>query len=264
MPRHKKPKLAVWKFTSCDGCQLSILDCEEELLAIASRLEIAYFLEASKRTMRGPYDISIVEGSVSTPEEIKRIQDIRSNSRIIVTVGACAASGGIQALKNFRDKNDFLSLVYATPSYICTLDTALPISRYVPVNFALQGCPINKGQLLNLICALLEGRTPNIPTYSVCVECKLKGNICILVSKNAPCLGPVTQAGCGAICPTYNRACYGCFGPKETPNATALASELKTCGFSNADIARVFRTFNPTREEFYQIGRQYERSKKSD
>lgn len=250
MPKSKKPKLAVWKFASCDGCQLSLLDCEEELLAVAGAVEIAYFPEATRAVVKGPYDISLVEGSITTPHDAERIHAVRRASKLLVTIGACATAGGIQALRNFKDVKEFISLVYATPAYIQTLGKSTPIADHVFVDFELRGCPINKAQLLELLSALLCGRKPNIPTYSVCIECKRNGTVCLMVAKGVPCLGPVTQAGCGALCPTYNRGCYGCFGPKETPNTTALATVWPTLGVNRPDLTRAFRSFNAYAEPF--------------
>ena len=239
-----KPKLAVWKFASCDGCQLSLLDCEDELLAIAGEVEIAYFLEASSDAVEGPYDLSIVEGSVTTPHDAERIQHVRSVSQALVTIGACATAGGIQALRNFADVTEFTRLVYASPEYVSTLATSTPISAHVPVDFELRGCPIDKGQLLEVITAFLHGRRPGIPSTSVCTECKRRGTVCVVVAHGTPCLGPVTHAGCGALCPAYSRGCYGCFGPKETPNTASLTSRLQMLGLDDRDVERVYRTFN--------------------
>ena len=222
-----KPKLAVWKFASCDGCQLSLLDCEDELLTVASEMEIANFPEASRAVVKGPYDLSLVEGSITTPHDEERIHHIRRASKYLVTIGACATAGGIQALRNFKDVKEFISIVYATPHYIETLNKSTPIADHVPVDFELQGCPINKLQLLEVISAFLHQRKPNIPSYSVCVECKRRGNVCVMVAHGTPCLGPVTQAGCGAICPSYHRGCYGCFGPQETPNTISLSEHWR-------------------------------------
>jgi sulfhydrogenase subunit delta len=240
----KKPKLAVWKFASCDGCQLSLLDCEDELLAVAGAVEIAYFLEASSRTVGGPYDVSLVEGSVTTAHDAERIRRVRKQSKFLVTIGACATAGGIQALKNFADVNEFASVVYATPEYVSSLATSTPISEHVPVDFQLHGCPINKLQLVEVLTAFLNGRRPNIPSYSVCFECKRRGNVCVMVAHGTPCLGPVTHDGCGALCPSYNRGCYGCFGPMETPNTASLTRQLAVLGMGDRGIERVFRTFN--------------------
>jgi coenzyme F420-reducing hydrogenase gamma subunit len=218
----KKPKLAVWKFSSCDGCQLSLLDCEEELLDVANAVEIAYFLEASSATAKGPYDLTLVEGSITTPHDAERIHEIRRSSKVLVSIGACATTGGIQALRNFANVGDFVSAVYARPDYISTLRTSTAIADHVPVDFELQGCPINKMQLLEVVGALLAGRRPNVPKHSVCVDCKSSGVTCVMVSRGIACLGPVTQGGCGALCPLYARGCFGCFGPKEQPNLMSL------------------------------------------
>jgi coenzyme F420-reducing hydrogenase gamma subunit len=240
----RKPKLAVWKFASCDGCQLSLLDCEDELLALAGEIEIAYFLEASRATIKGPYDLSLVEGSVTTEHDAKRIQHVRRSSRKLVTIGACATAGGVQALRNFANVKDFLSIVYASPEYVSTLETSTPISAHVKVDFELNGCPINKRQLLEVITAFLHGRRPNISSTSVCMECKRRGTVCVMVAHGTPCLGPVTHAGCGAICPSYDRGCYGCFGPMQTPNTVSLTRQLRVLGMGDRDVERVFSTFN--------------------
>lgn len=250
MRKRRKPKLAVWKFASCDGCQLSLLNCVDELPALAERVEIAHFLEASRAVVKGPYDLSLVEGSITTPRDLERIQEVRHASKFLVTIGACATSGGIQALRNFKDVKEFVSIVYARPDYIETLSTSTPIADHVPVDFELRGCPIDQRQLLEVIGAFLNGRKPNVPSQSVCIECKLKGNICVMVAHGTPCLGPVTQAGCGAICPSYDRGCYGCFGPKETPNTAALSREWSRLGASEQEIAQIFRGINANAEAF--------------
>ena len=239
-----RPRLAVWKFASCDGCQLTLLNCEDELLSIADEVEIAYFLEASRATAAGPFDVSLVEGSISTPEDAQRIRRIRAESGRLVTIGACASAGGIQALRNLADIDRYLGIVYATPAYISTLATSTPIAAHVPVDFELRGCPIDRGQLLDVITSLLHGRRPNVSGQSVCVECKLRGNACVLVTSGAACLGPVTHAGCGALCPTYQRGCYGCFGPADDPNPASLTEVLRGLGVADADTVRMLRTFN--------------------
>jgi coenzyme F420-reducing hydrogenase gamma subunit len=246
----RKPKLAVWKFASCDGCQLSILDLEDELLELAGEIEIAYFLEARSATVEGPYDLSLVEGSITTPEDQKRIQLVRRASRRLVSIGACATAGGIQALRNFKDVREFTSIVYATPEYISTLDTSTPISANVTVDFELQGCPINKYQALEVISAFLNERRPQIGEHSVCIECKRRGNVCVMVAHGTPCLGPVTHAGCGAICPSYNRGCYGCYGPMETPNTASLSGWLKGLGVDEPALVRAYRGVNALAEPF--------------
>jgi sulfhydrogenase subunit delta len=252
-----RPKLAVWKFASCDGCQLSLLDCEDELLAIAEAVEIAYFPEATKTVIDGPYDLSLVEGSVTTSHDADRILEIRERSESLITIGACATAGGIQALRNWADVSAFTSIVYAEPSYISTLDTSTPIGDHVEVDFELRGCPISKRQLIEVIDAFLHRRRPNVPRHSVCVECKARGTPCIMVRDAVPCLGPVTQAGCGAICPAYDRGCYGCFGPSESPNVRALAEWWAALGVPDVDLVRALRTFNAWAPEFREVSDSY-------
>ena len=239
-----KPSLAVWKFASCDGCQLTLLDCEDELLALTGEVDVAYFVEAGAAEVGGPYTLSLVEGSVTTAEDAQRIREVRAVSERLVTIGACATAGGIQALRNFADVEEFTSVVYARPDYIATLETSTPISSHVPVDFELRGCPIDKRQLLEVISAFVVGRKPDVPSESVCAECKRRGTVCVMVAQGTPCLGPVTHAGCGALCPTYARGCYGCFGPKATPNTPSLAGWLSGLGMGEGDLVRVFRTFN--------------------
>jgi sulfhydrogenase subunit delta len=254
----RRPRLAVWKFSSCDGCQLSLLDCEDELLAIADRLEIAYFPEASRAAVKGPYDVSLVEGSITTARDERRIQAVRRASKFLITIGACATAGGIQALRNFKDVEQFRSVVYARPDYIETLRLSTPIADHVKVDFELRGCPINKHQLLEVLGAYLSGRKPNTPPHSVCMECKRRGTVCVMVARGIPCLGPVTQAGCGAICPAYARGCYGCYGPKETPNTAALAAQWHALGVGEPELVRVFRTFNAYAEPFRRESERHE------
>ncbi len=250
MQPKNKPKLAVWKFASCDGCQLSLLDCEDELLAVTSAIEIAYFPEATRAFMKGPYDVSLVEGSITTPHDAERIQQVRRSSKFLITIGACATAGGIQSLRNFKDVKSLMSMVYATPKYIETLMKSTPIADHVFVDFELRGCPINKHQLLEVVSAYLNGRKPNVSKYSVCVECKRRGTPCVMVSQGIACLGPVTQAGCNALCPAYQRGCFGCFGPMETPNTRALSEEWKVLGKSSQEILRAFRSYNAYADAF--------------
>ncbi|MFJ2349883.1 NADH-quinone oxidoreductase subunit B family protein [Streptomyces antimycoticus] len=259
MEPDSRPSLAVWKFASCDGCQLTLLDCEDELLPLTDRVRITHFLEMSSAedsrepatlAGAGPYDLSLVDGSITTAEDVRRIHRIRRISRRLVTIGACATAGGIQALRNFADVEEFRAAVYASPEYIATLDTSTPISAHVPVDFELRGCPIDRGQLLEVITAFLAGRKPNVSGHSVCFECKRRGTTCITVAQGIPCLGPVTHAGCGALCPAYGRGCYGCFGPMVQPNLEAMVRELRHDGMTERDIVRVFRTFNAASPEY--------------
>ena len=249
------PKLAVWKFSSCDGCQLSLLDCEDELLAVAERVQIAYFLEATNAVVEGPYDVSLVEGSISTPHDAERIHEVRASSKVLITIGACASAGGIESLRNFADVGEMTGVVYASPDYITTLSTSTPISTHVAVDYELQGCPIDKGQLLELLGAHLYGRRPRIRDHSVCVECKRRGTVCVMVADGTPCLGPVTHAGCGALCPAYGRGCFGCYGPMETPNPASLN---EWSGLGDRDLVRLYRTFNAVAPAFREVSEAHE------
>jgi len=246
----KKPKVAVFKFASCDGCQLSLLDAEDELLLVAGAVDIANFSGSQPPRPPGPYDIGLVEGSITTPHDVERVREIRKQCRVLIAIGACATAGGIQALRNWKDVKEFTRTVYASPEYISTLDRSMPVGSYIHVDFELRGCPINKHQLLEVLNAYLNKRKPTIPTSSVCMECKLRGTVCVMVAQRTPCLGPATQAGCGAICPTYDRGCYGCFGPMENPNTGALAEHFEELGESRQDIMLAFRGFNAYAEAF--------------
>ncbi len=250
MARRRRPRLAVFKFASCDGCQLTLLDCEDELLEVAGELEIANFMEASSAVLKGPYDLVLVEGSITTEHDARRIEEVRRQAKVLVTIGACATAGGIQALRNFADVTEFARVVYARPEYVKTLATSTAIADHVPVDFELRGCPIDKRQLLDVITAFLNGRRPSVAAHSTCIECKLRGNVCVMVAHGTPCLGPVTHAGCGALCPGHARGCYGCFGPRERANTTSLGNAWQGMGASGADVKRVFRTFNAAAEPF--------------
>jgi len=248
-----KPRLAVWKFASCDGCQLSLLDCEDELLAVAGTVDIACFPEATRALLPPPYDISLVEGSVTTPDDMERIKQIRKDSAFVVTIGACATAGGIQALRNFADVDDYIQAVYASPQYIDTLKVSTPVAGLIKVDFELRGCPISKTQLVEVLTAFLIRRRPNVRAHSLCMECKQKGTVCVMVAHGTPCLGPITHAGCGALCPSFDRGCYACFGPQDTPNAASLChwwgDELNV---PREDVVRSLRTFNAAAPAFME------------
>jgi coenzyme F420-reducing hydrogenase gamma subunit len=242
--------VAVFKFASCDGCQLTLLDCEDELLALGEKIDIVHFLEATDRSQPGPYDVALVEGSITTPHDVERIRDVRKQTKFLVTIGACATAGGIQALRNWGDHAEFLRAVYASPQYIESLATSTAIADHVPVDFELRGCPIDKRQLLEMIRSLVAGRRPRTPSHSVCLDCKRRGTVCIVVTQGVPCLGPVTQSGCGAICPSYDRGCYGCFGPAAQPNVVSLTGQFQRAGTATPEIVRGLRLFNANAPEF--------------
>jgi sulfhydrogenase subunit delta len=245
-----KPKLAVFKFASCDGCQLSLLDAEDELLQVAGALDIAYFPEATSRITTGPYDIALVEGSITTPQDAERIREVRRQSKFLVTIGACATAGGIQALRNWGHSQEFLQAVYARPEYIQTLATSTAIADHVLVNFELRGCPINHHQLVEVLSSLIAKRRPRTPTHCVCLDCKRRGTVCITVVQGIPCLGPVTQSGCGALCPAYDRGCYGCYGPAGQSNSASLGHHLVAAGIPPQQLVPLFRNFNGYAPDF--------------
>jgi coenzyme F420-reducing hydrogenase gamma subunit len=254
-----KPRLGVFKFASCDGCQLVLLDCEDELLAIAEAVEIAHFPEASSNLAEeGPFDVALVEGSISAPEHLEQIQAIRERSQTLVTIGACATSGGLQALRNFGALAEVQDRVYAHPEYLATLDTSTPVSDHVKVDYELRGCPINKRQLLEMLTAIVKGRRPEIRNESLCLGCKRYGYVCVMVAHGIPCLGPVTVNGCGAVCPSMGRGCYGCFGPKEGANTEALAERMLEMGMSRDEVRRAFRFITGYAESFRKESHRHE------
>ncbi len=238
-----KPTVAVHKFSSCDGCQLGILNLEEELLDLAGAVEIAYFLEATSAIQPGPYDISLVEGSVSTPHEIERIEKIRQESNMLISIGACATAGGIQALRNFQNSEAIAASVYDHPEYLDYLEKATPISEHVEVDLEIQGCPVNKYQLLEALVALLQQRRPYLPSHSVCLECKKQGIVCVMVAPGIPCAGPVTRSGCGALCPGKGRGCYGCFGPAPDAEMDAVVPLMQDREQYTNETAFLLRNF---------------------
>lgn len=251
-----RPKLAVIKFASCDGCQLSLLDLEDELLTIARAVQISHFAEASSRLEPGPYDLTLVEGSITTPEDRHRLLKLREDSKLLITIGACATAGGVQALRNFGSHDDWMRMVYARPDYIDTLATSTPIAAHVKVDFELRGCPIDKYQLLEVVASLLAGHRPRTSTESVCQACKRRGTVCVVVAQNLPCLGPVTHSGCGAICPAYDRGCYGCFGPTVQPNTQALSDHLLRERLSESESAMLLHGINGYAPEFAAAGQR--------
>ncbi len=267
MPKrnHRRPKLAVWKFSSCDGCQLTMLDCEDELLEIAGEVEIAYFLEASRAVIKGPYDLSIVEGSIATPEDIQRIKDIRRQSTYLVAMGACATGGGIQALRNFANARDYMETVYAKPEYLNVLEQSLPTRDYVSVDLELPGCSPSKTHLLEVITAVLAGRNPFIPSHSLCIDCKRRDIVCVMVAQGTPCLGPVTQVGCGVLCPDHRRGCYGCYGPMESPDTPSLDGWITgVLGQKPESLKRLYRTYNAVAPAFKEASERHAEAETAD
>ncbi|MGH2512384.1 MAG: oxidoreductase [Candidatus Limnocylindrales bacterium] len=237
------------KFASCDGCQLTLLDLEDELLAIADRVDLVEFAEATSNRSSGPFDVLFVEGSISTAEQAAEIVELRAVSRRLITIGACATAGGIQALRNWFDLDEVRNTVYPELTYVESLAQARPVADFVAVDGELRGCPISPAQLREFLVALTTGRRPQLPDEAVCIECKRRGVVCVAVAKGIACLGPVTRTGCGAICPAYGRGCYGCFGPRESANTQALTNWLSDSR-SAADVGRLFAGFTAWAEPF--------------
>jgi sulfhydrogenase subunit delta len=249
-----KPRLAVHKFTSCDGCQLAFLNAGMDLLTLSDLVDIVHFSEAGMIEPETPVDIAFVEGSISTPDEMKRIQTIRENTKYLITIGACATSGGIQALRNAVNHKAWMASIYATPETIQTLATSTAISSHVRVDWELWGCPVNSIQVLQTVRSFLFGATPEIKREAVCLECKRQGQVCVVVTKKEPCMGPVTQTGCGALCPSVGRACYACYGPSENPNPPALGALFHRQGLRDEQIADRFLHINNQAAAFRQAG----------
>ncbi len=245
-----RPTLAVFKLASCDGCQLSLLDHEDALLRLADVVQIAEFAELSSASMPGPYDLVLVEGSVTTPADAARVAGIRDAARRLVAIGACATAGGIQSLRNFADEPALARRVYAHPEYLATLADSTPVSAHVRVDAEIHGCPVDGGELLEVVAATLAGRRPITRPHAVCEECKQAGHACLLVTGRAACLGPVTHAGCGALCPGVDRGCFGCFGPSESPNTSSLAAGLARRNISEKSLRRLLRTFTAAAPAF--------------
>lgn len=251
-----KPRVAVHKFSSCDGCQLAFLNAGEALLNLSELVDIVHFAEAGPVMPEARADIAFIEGSIATPEDGERIKRIRDNSAYLITIGACATAGGVQALRNLADGQQWINAVYASPQYIQSLATSTPIAAHVKVDLELWGCPVNTRQVMAAVRALLFGVVPTVSRDSVCMECKRAGNVCVLVAKGMPCMGPVTQTGCGALCPSFGRECYACYGPAENVNTASLSKRLTGLGLLPEDVARRFLTVNAAAPDFVQAAQR--------
>jgi len=249
--------VAVHKFSSCDGCQLALLNLGEPLLVLNQFIDIKHFAEAGPVDEEAKVDIAFVEGSVSTSKDITRLQKIRDNSSYLITIGACATSGGIQALRNMANTREWIADIYANPSVIDSLDNSTAIKEHVKVDLELWGCPINKQQIVTAIRALLSGVLPVEENDKVCMQCKRQQTVCVMVTKNEPCMGPVTRTGCGALCPHVGRDCYGCYGPAENPNTHALANRLQGLGLVDEEIAQRFLFINSSADHFNTEGKSW-------
>lgn len=256
-----KPRVAIHKFASCDGCQLAFLNSGEQLITLAQLVDLVHFPEAGPVNPDAKADIAFIEGSITTPHDMDRIKRIRENSQHLITVGACATSGGIQALRNHINTESWSSAIYAKPEYIQTLATSTPVSDHVRVELELWGCPVNTRQVFMAIRDLLSGVKPRIRQEKVCMECKRQQNICVMVTKGLACMGPVTQTGCGAICPRAGRDCYACYGPAENSNTSSLGQRLHGLGLMPVEIARRFQFINNNAVAFRDAGNDWDKLK---
>ncbi len=238
-----KPKVAFFDFTSCEGCQLDALNLEaQEVLDLINAVDIVNFREA-KTEREDNYEIAFVEGSISREAEIPRLQEIRSQAKVVVAFGACAGIGGINCLKNHLPMEEALRIVYGKDAKNYDTIPARPINAVIPVDYYVRGCPPITAELLKVTKALLLGKKPEIPTYPVCVECKLAENVCVF-EKGLTCLGPVTRAGCGAVCPSFGNKCLGCRGLVDNPNLNAHKGLLQERGLTVEQLLNSFRMFD--------------------
>jgi coenzyme F420-reducing hydrogenase gamma subunit len=250
-------RVAVHKFSSCDGCQLAFLNMGETLLTLAGRVNLVHFAEAGMVDEQAQVDVSFVEGSISTHGDVERIKRVRANSGFVVTIGACATTGGLQALRNLGDSAEWVNSVYASPEYISALDKVTPIKDHIKVDLELWGCPVNSHQVVQAVNSLLSGTRPRVPLEKVCQACKRSGAVCVMVTQGVPCMGPVTQTGCGAICPRYGRDCYGCYGPVENANTEALSRRFEGLGLPPGEIAGRFLSFTNAAPVFNAEGMKW-------
>jgi len=249
-----KPRVAIHKFSSCDGCQLAFLNMGENLIKLAELVDIVHFVEAGVVDENAQADIAFIEGSVSTAHDEQRIQQVRANSGLLISIGACATSGGLQALRNIYDDGQWLPELYAQPQYIDSLKNSKGVAEYVRVDFEVWGCPITSQQIIELVSGFLHGSLPRADKQNVCMECKRQLNNCVMVTKQLPCMGAVTHGGCGALCPSFGRDCYACFGPAEHINTASLANRLVGIGLDKSRIRQRFHLVHSNVPSFKQSG----------
>lgn len=249
-----RPRVAVHKFSSCDGCQLAFLNLGEPLLALAESVDILHFAEAGPIDEDAEVDIAFVEGSIARSKDAERLKKIRENSRYVVTIGACATAGGIQALRNLHDAGDWMAGIYAQPEFVDLLPESKPIAAVIKVDLELWGCPVNGAQVLGVTKALLTGHLPRIDHSAVCMTCKRQNLVCVMVTQGKPCMGPVTQTGCGALCPSMQRDCYACYGPAAQANVSAFSKHLAATGMTPREIGQRFLFINSQASPFSDAG----------
>ncbi|MBS1154090.1 MAG: sulfhydrogenase subunit delta [Proteobacteria bacterium] len=253
-----KPKIAIHKFASCSGCQLAFVNMGEDLIELLQLVDLVHMAEVGSMAPEDQQvDIAFIEGSITTPHDVDRLLKIRANSACLITIGACATSGGIQALRNNADSGEWMRSVYAKPEFIQSLSTSAAIANHVKVDFELWGCPVSSRQMFTAIRTLLYGVPPLSLREKVCQECKRRGNVCILVTQDAPCMGPVTRTGCGALCPSFGAPCYTCYGPAEGVNTASFGQRLIGLGLHPDQVARRFASINNAAPAFSEATRLF-------
>lgn len=245
-----KPRIAFFSFSSCEGCQLVVLTIEEQLLELVNLIDIVSFREAMSEKS-DEYDIAFVEGSITRTSEIERLKTIRETAKTVIALGACATIGGINCLKNQFEMDKVKDIVYGKMADNYDTIPARPIEAVVKVDYRIQGCPIDKDEFIEVTKSILIGKKPRIPDYPVCVECQMKENVC-LFEKGMICLGPVTRAGCKAICPTYNDGCVGCRGLIDDPNLSSHKNLLSEHGLTVDEAISQYMMFGGNSKEKYE------------
>jgi sulfhydrogenase subunit delta len=241
-----KPKAAFFDFTGCEGCQLAIVNLEQEILDVVNLVDIVNFREAISD--RGEdYDVAFIEGSISSPQCVQRINEIRGKAKLVITIGSCSSIGGINSVRNTQSIDDVRENVYGESRYWYPSIPALPVSAFVKVDASIPGCPMDEDEFLKVLRAVLLGKAPPIPGYPVCVECKRKENVCVY-ELGQFCMGPVTRAGCGARCPSYGHYCFGCRGLVPDANANAEKEVLENYGLSVAEVTKKFTLYDNAME----------------
>ena len=237
-----KPKLGIFAFGGCLGCQHELLNREQVALELLDRFDIVHFpLIDEKKNDQGPFDVVLVEGAINTKQALKKLMELRASSRLLVALGTCACFGGIPSMKNFLNKKD-VELVYGKGYN--NKDAIHPSSAdaHVKVDFAVKGCPVDAGNLYSIIKQLLLGKMPSVYDAPVCIECRANENACFL-QKGRDCIGPLTCGGCNAVCINSGIACFGCRGPTEKPETKAFFSLLAAKGYSDDDIKKKLEMF---------------------
>jgi sulfhydrogenase subunit delta len=237
-----RPKVAFFDFASCEGCQLQIANLEDELLDLVGAVELVNFREVMTERS-DDYAVAFIEGACTRPHDEERLKEIRSHAAILVAFGACAHLGGVNCMKNFFDQDRVRANVYGDKAEWFDTYPARPISAVVKVDAIIPGCPVDKKEVVATVTALLMGRTPRLPDYPVCVECKLAESVCVF-EKGLTCLGPVTRAGCGAVCPSFGNKCLGCRGLVDNPNLNAHKGLLQERGLTVDQLLNSFRMFD--------------------